>query len=64
MVVHGWACPNEWANTIPMLLQYQAPQLVEDVKDKVVWIDLEGKEVCPTASVVWNSIRSRGDVVD
>ena len=58
---NSWAWPNFW---YPILTSISAPNLSDNVEDRLVWKMADGCVKSFSVSLVWDCIRPRGHVVD
>ncbi|XP_022042083.1 uncharacterized protein LOC110944745 [Helianthus annuus] len=59
-----WRWPIAWYNLFPVLINLIPPSIRENVRDRLVWKDLEGNTCHFTSWEVWNSIRIHDNKVN
>ncbi|GJX90326.1 zinc knuckle CX2CX4HX4C containing protein [Tanacetum coccineum] len=58
-----WRWPPDWLSRFPAMAQIQVPMLIDDTYDVILWRNRDGVLRCFSVACVWDTIRSRADVV-
>ncbi|GJY65266.1 sodium/hydrogen exchanger 6 [Tanacetum coccineum] len=58
-----WRWPLDWLSRFPFLAQLHVPVLLDDMDDVILWRDRDGVLRSFLVACVWDTIRSRADMV-
>nr|GEV24421.1 hypothetical protein [Tanacetum cinerariifolium] len=58
-----WRWPPDWLSSFPSMAQLQVPMLLDDMDDVILWRDKDGVLRSFSMACVWDTSRSRADVV-
>ncbi|GKA60190.1 putative RNA-directed DNA polymerase, eukaryota, reverse transcriptase zinc-binding domain protein, partial [Tanacetum coccineum] len=58
-----WRWPLDWLSRFPFLAQLHVPVLLDDMDDVILWRDRDGVLRPFSVACVWDTIRSRADMV-
>ncbi|GJS06407.1 reverse transcriptase domain, reverse transcriptase zinc-binding domain protein [Tanacetum coccineum] len=58
-----WRWPLDWLSRFPFLAQLHVPVLLDDMDDVILWRDRDGVLRSFSVACVWDTIRSRADMV-
>lgn len=58
-----WLWPNAWYDLFPVLINLPTLQVQSEKQDTLVWRDVDQKDYPYSSSTVWNSIRSKEQIV-
>nr|GEU58849.1 hypothetical protein [Tanacetum cinerariifolium] len=59
-----WRWPLDWLSRFPFLAQLHVPVLLDDMDDVILWRDRDGVLRPFSVACVWDTIRSRADIVN
>ncbi|GKB00478.1 protein LAZ1 [Tanacetum coccineum] len=59
-----WRWPIDWLSRIPVLAQLHVPLLLDDLDDVILWRDSDGVLGPFSVACVWDTIRTRADLVN
>ncbi|GJW71876.1 reverse transcriptase domain, reverse transcriptase zinc-binding domain protein [Tanacetum coccineum] len=59
-----WRWPLDWLSRFPFLAQLHVPVLLDDMDDVILWRDRDGVLRPFLVACVWDTIRSRADMVN
>nr|GEV26233.1 reverse transcriptase domain, reverse transcriptase zinc-binding domain protein [Tanacetum cinerariifolium] len=64
-LIYDGACkwPPDWLSRFPFMAQLQVPLLLDDMDDVILWHDRDGDLQSFLVACVWDTIRSRADMV-
>ncbi|GKB08693.1 RNA-directed DNA polymerase, eukaryota, reverse transcriptase zinc-binding domain protein [Tanacetum coccineum] len=58
MIVDGnWIWPNEWYIKYPILRHIQCPAIIDNIEDKVLWLNRSGAPVPYSTKTMWKDLR-------
>ena len=58
-----WKWPHDWNQKYPHLVNLNVPTLIEEMRDKVVWKNSDGKVVKFSTKAVWQDLCEKYDTV-